>query len=411
MSVDSVKISPQGIHQTPAVLVNASHVTALAVLRSLGRQGIPVICLFERAQRADRFSQITKCSKYITRRYYFDRDTAGDNLVNALLTVGRELGVKAVLIPLHDEEMFLISSRRSVLEEHFHLLLPPHDMIGTLLQKGRFAECAMQNQLPIPRTVFPSDEADLHVLRNSFHFPCIIKPPWRDSAWLQAYGSKKVLVLQTFEELLQAYQELSPRFRGIIIQELLTGPETNILCSFTFLDKNSEPLGMFVCRKIRQFPPSFGNTAMAESIIHPEIAALTEAICRKLKLVGYISIEFKKDPQDGFYKILEVTPARVNRQVGITEVAGVSIPFLWYRHLSGQTLRVNSYSTGCKWVSEANDIRGLMHYLRAGDYTMKTWLASYRNVRGWEVFARDDLKPLLALLPATIRYFLSKAFS
>jgi predicted ATP-grasp superfamily ATP-dependent carboligase len=117
--------------------------------------------------------------------------------------------------------------------------------------------------------------------------------------------------------------------------------------------------------------------------------------------VGYASIEFKRNSDDGCYKILEITPSRLNRQVGLADAAGMNIPYIWYCHQVGKTLEVKDYNLATRWLSEVNDFRALSEYIRAKEYTLKTWINSYRGIRSCEVFAKDDLNPLLKLCLAS----------
>jgi hypothetical protein len=67
-------------------------------------------------------------------------------------------------------------------------------------------------------------------------------------------------------------------------------------------------VGIFTSRKIRQFPPHFGNSSLVQHVHEPKVVELTAQICWQLGLVGYVSIEFKQDARDGAFKIIELTP-------------------------------------------------------------------------------------------------------
>jgi predicted ATP-grasp superfamily ATP-dependent carboligase len=154
---------------------------------------------------------------------------------------------------------------------------------------------------------------------------------------------------------------------------------------------------MFLCRKIRQYPPDFGNTSLAEAVSAPEVEQISRRICKQLALVGYVGIEFKRDPRDNAYKILEITPSRIDRQAGLSDACGINIPYLWYAYLLGLNVKAGVSEKPYRWASEVNEVRSLGRYLKRREWTIINWLRSYRNVRRWEVFAGDDLFPFLML--------------
>jgi predicted ATP-grasp superfamily ATP-dependent carboligase len=386
----------------PAVIVNANNIMALSILRSLGRRGIPVICIFGKSNRREPYYNIISSSRYVAKKYFFQEDESGDNLVQCLIGLSiNKAEEKSVLFPVGDADMICISMKRGLLKNKYRLLMPAHGTLENLLCKEKFFEFATRNALPIPRTYIINQGTDIEKVGKEARFPCVLKPSWRNSHWLRRYRNEKVLHVAGAKELNDKFQEISRHVSGFVLQEVVAGGEDQILCSFVYLNEFSEPLAMFMCKKLRQFPRRFGNTALAESVFDPEVARLTVSICKKLELVGYASIEFKRNSDDGCYKILEITPSRLNRQVGLADAAGMNIPYIWYCHQVGKTLEVKDYNLATRWLSEVNDFRALSEYIRAKEYTLKTWINSYRGIRSCEVFAKDDLNPLLKLCLAS----------
>lgn len=392
-----------------AVIADAANVLSFAILRSLGRHGVSVAGLFSRATGFRPYARAVRASRYLRLSREYDAEGREEGMVAALVRLAEALPARPVLFPVSDRDMIAVSRHRAVLEPYFRLGMPPHATLEMLLEKERFARFAAENELPVPRTVVVESHADAVACAATMRFPCVVKPPWRDRPWFAAYGNRKLLRATSSEELLRQVAEAlrcSPR---LVVQESLEGPEREIVCSFAYLDEASRPLALSVCRKLRQYPARFGNTALAESIEDDEIAALTRAIAQRLGAIGYLSIEAKWDPSDGRYKILEITPARLNRQAGIADASGTNIALTWYDHLAGRTSAPRpafspaagpARSYGVRWASEVNDLRALPAYLRDGTWSLATWLASYRGVRRFELLARDDLGPAFALLGA-----------
>jgi predicted ATP-grasp superfamily ATP-dependent carboligase len=147
---------------------------------------------------------------------------------------------------------------------------------------------------------------------------------------------------------------------------------------------------------MRQYPAHFGSTAIAEIEQDTEAESLTREICRRLNLVGYVSIEFKRDSATGQLMIVEITPGRVNRQIGITDLAGRSVVVAWYRSLAGLPPETDlPLRTGVRWASLANDLRALPAYRKEKEWPLGRWLHSYLRVRRTD-FSFSDPMPLVA---------------
>jgi predicted ATP-grasp superfamily ATP-dependent carboligase len=384
-----------------AVVTNADNLIALSVTRSLGRHGVPVAALFNRTERFRPYAQLMRASRYLSAAHDLREGPYDEALVEALVRVAGRVTERPVLFPVSDRDMLVVSRCRAELEPHYRLLLPPHDTLDMLLSKERFARFAADHDLPIPRTFGIESPADAERCVDEMRFPCVIKPSWRDREWLAVYGNTKVLRAESPQELRERLREASSCSSRLVVQECLVGPETEISCSFTFLDETSRPLGIATCRKIRQYPVGFGNTAMAEATVDDEIAELTRSICAKIGAVGYVGVEFKRDPSDGRHKILEVTAGRLNRQSEIADAGGLNVALLWYSHLTGRDPGPRApQRPGVRWVSEIGDLRALPSYLRDGSWSLASWLKSYRGVRRCEILARDDLRAVAGLLLA-----------
>lgn len=377
---------------------------ALVAIRSLGRNGVPVIGVFGESPDVPPYGGIVESSRFLSRRVSFDESDYERACLRCLMELGRELPAKAVLFPVSDRDMHVVSEHRESLKEHYHLLLSSQKMVHTLLDKHEFHEFMGGTNPLIPRTYLISGDLGIDALANRVNYPCIIKPFWRDEEWIRRYGNTKVFLCDSASELKETFAAIHPHFDKVMVQEVVPGPETNIVCTFTYLDSQSNPLGIFTCRKIRQYPPHFGNTALAESAPDPEAEEITRRLCKELGLAGYVSIEFKRDARTMALKILEFTVGRINRQVGLSGACGMNIPYLWYCHLLGRKTAVRVHREPSRWASEVNESRAFRPYLRSRGWTLWSWVRSYHRVRQWEVFSLDDLRPFSMLLLSIFRH-------
>ena len=395
----------------PAVIINANYPMAFTVLRDLGRCGIPVHGIFGRPGSRNSYQFAVRSSRYLKNKVYFDEADYQANAVSALIKLGRTLGKKAVLFSLSDEDMEMVSKHRERLKPYYRFLLPDHDMILDLLYKDRFAALARRKKLPVPETWVYGGEKDIKILKR-VKFPCLIKPPWRDKKWISHFGPEKVVRINHYDELVEKISLLKSEFLPLVIQELIGGRDSNIVCSFLYLDERSNPVHISLCRKLRQNPPFFGDTSMAEHVKDEEAAAFSKNVCRKLQLTGYISIESKKDQSDGQYKILEITPARLNRNLGASTYTSVSLVNGWYDFLIGRNgYCTNGFVKKGRWISEAHEFRSVPRYLASGDLKFADLLQSYRGVKKFEVLAGKDIVPFVIFILSAFYKMVKKKYS
>lgn len=239
-----------------AVVVNANNVVALQVIRSLGRKGIPVRCLFGQGGYAP-YAGCIRGSRYIAKQYVFDEAEYERNMVTALCQIGKSTDSKSVLFPVSDFDMITISANRERLKKYYHLLMPPHELLSSLLNKHEFYRLARSHNFPIPKTFMVDSSTDRGLLAQAVPFPCIIKPAWRDQAWMMRYGHQKVLVAHDAEELQASLLDLLVQFTPLIVQAIIPGGEDRIVCSFVYLNQKSEPLGIFTSKKNQTISATF----------------------------------------------------------------------------------------------------------------------------------------------------------
>ena len=98
----------------PAAVVFNGHITGLAVTRSLGRRGVPVIAL-DRDPKG-----YALASRYVTTAGLCPNvltDEAG--FIDYLIALGRSLRLPAVLFPCNDEWVLTVNRYRADLEPYF----------------------------------------------------------------------------------------------------------------------------------------------------------------------------------------------------------------------------------------------------------------------------------------------------
>ncbi|WP_028322261.1 hypothetical protein [Desulfatiglans anilini] len=375
----------------PAAVVLGLGQNGLATVRSLGRQGIPVIGI-DRNLR-----QYTARTRYCRRLLCTDFKS-GEGLVDLLVDLGKRLPRRGVLFPSGDFSLELVSEKRERLAPYYHFSFPQKEIVRLTLNKRQFYTFAALKNFPIPQTFFPQSMDEWRGIADQVRYPCIVKPFQPNLGWRKLFPDQKLFTAQSREDLLRMQDRLIPLHKDLIVQERIPGRDDRLSFSLTYLDETSQPLGIFTGRKLRQYPPDFGTSSMAQSLWDPWIASKSIEILQAMKFTGYGSVEFRLDLRDNAYKIIEVT-ARTWFPHGISTACGQNLTYLAYCHLVGLPLpELDEPRSPVKWIHEERDLRSSIDYLRAGRMTVREWLSSYRGKKTFAISARDDPAPALHLL-------------
>ncbi len=116
--------------ETPVVLLDVN-LQSLALVRALGRRGIPVIGIVSGPSRYEHTSRYVEIVRV--------PDSGPAALLTALAEVASRQGPAPVLIPTNDDMVLFASSHRHILSRSFRMLLPPHDVLADLVSKDGMA--------------------------------------------------------------------------------------------------------------------------------------------------------------------------------------------------------------------------------------------------------------------------------
>ena len=375
----------------PIAVVLGLGQNGLATVRCLGRKGVPVIGI------DGNIKQYTARSKYCESMRCADFKK-GEGLIELLVHIGKELPQKGVLFPSGDFALYLLSERRDDLKDYYLFTFPTREVVSLSLDKKRFCDFAVGKGFPMAVTFFPKGEGACRLISREIPYPCIIKPFQPNLGWREKFPDQKLFKVSGPEELVRTYERLSAVHSDLVVQECIEGDESNLMFSLTYLNKDSEPLGMFTGRKLRQYPPHFGTSSMAQSIYNKEIADKSVEVLKAMKYTGYGSVEFKFNRRKGEFQVIEVS-ARTWFPHGISTACGMNLEYLAYCDTVGLPLpSMNGFREGIKWIHEERDLKSSLQYIRNGEMTPWQWMKSYRGSRTYAISAWDDPKPMLYMI-------------
>lgn len=377
----------------PPAVVLGTDISALNIVRSLGRKGIATYVL------GNRTDDYAAASKYAAFRFCEDL-TDEKKVIEALLNVSRKLGERAVLFCTADLHVLYVSKNRDILDKHFAFVLPEHDVIEMLLEKRRFHDFAVQNQLPVPATFFSANRSELEKIIPNLPYPCAVKPLYRTAYWSRNVPpDKKVMKFFSPRDLWRQLAELNALNEPLIFQEWIEGGDEQVLFCLAYVGNDPAVTAYFTGRKLRQYPPLTGVTSLAESVRDVEIADLTFRLFTRAGFRGLCSLECKYDVVYQTLKITEPTVGRVDLQEGIAVEAGVDLPMIAYEDAIGRAGQYPAdFTVGIKWVNEPFEFNAFLTRQRGNGGKGGSFFEPYRGERRYAVMAWDDPRPFFLFL-------------
>jgi predicted ATP-grasp superfamily ATP-dependent carboligase len=365
----------------------------LGVLRTLARKGIPIVLL-------DRDFCIGRFSKYKKKYFRSPSLTEEDRYVDYLLALAKKENLHGwVVIPNSDEAVYVLSRNKHKLEEFYRIPTPHWDVIQHVYIKENTYKLAERNNIPAPKTYYPTSLEELDALPLTF--PMIIKPSIRDHFYNKV--KIKAFLINNKEELKKTYLEVSKVIdtSEILVQEFIPGGPKH-LYSFCPFFKEGKVITAIMARRLRQHPMDFGHaTTCAELVDIPELRTIAEKF---LSLIGYYGIgevEFMQDPRDGKFKLIEVNPRPWGWHT-LAIASGVDLPYLLYQDMVGEHIDIPSPLKNMKWVRSITDIPTVFNEIFRGNMKLSDYLDSMKGKKEFAVFSLNDPLPSLieiAMIP------------
>ncbi|RLG31409.1 ATP-grasp domain-containing protein [Methanosarcinales archaeon] len=373
------------------VVVVGDHVQALGIIRSLGMRNIPVYLLNDRNLCIGRFSRYTK--KFIKTPDMGNEIEFVDFIVKL---AGRKQINGWILMPTNDVAVYTLSKHKETLEEYYKVPTPCWDVTRLAYNKKLTYQIAENNNIPIPKTIYPESMDELYEILSDLDFPVIIKPAIVDRFYKKT--KTKVFKANNKDELIQAYIKASHVIdpSEIMVQEVIPGGPS-LLYSFCSFFKNGKVKGMLIGRRSRQRPMDFGSAStFVESIYMPELAKLGTRLLKAINYYGLSEVEFKKDVRDGEFKLLEVN-ARTWLWHSLAMRCGVDFPYILYKDIIGDEITpITSFTENVKWMHTYTDIGVAVKEVLKGNMSIKDYVISLKGEKVFGVFSWEDPMPFIA---------------
>lgn len=375
-------------HHRP-VLVLGLLPAGLALVRSLGRTGVPV------------YGGVFRPNEFGLRSRYLRGHcsaTAGDERARDQRMLGyvRDLSRhgRPVLIPERDEHVEFVLRNWDEATELADLPLPRDpEIVHRLRRKDLLPLAAAEAGVAAPATIPVESEESLAAA--GLEPPYLLKPV-EGQEYALLFGDKAVVVEST-EQALEVWARARARGFEMIAQELIPDSHEQVFSLFAYVGRDGTLLASLVGRKVRQGPLRFGTSAVFETWFDPEVLDLGFRLLDSVGYRGFAHVEFARDPRDRLFKVLEVNTRppvwagiAMNRTFDVAETA--------YHDLCGlPTTPRDTFRGDLAWVYLAKDLWVSAQMARRRELSVGDFLSHHvRTGKIRAVFAADDPLPALA---------------
>ncbi len=389
------------------VLVTDVHYRmSLAVIRSLGRRGIPVTAV--EYEKVPVKSALGFYSKYTSQRKLIPcASSDGHAFISSVLELSKQAaadsGSLPVLIPVGLDSLMAVSRYRELLKPHVLFILPSHESIETANDTGRLIKLAHSIGIPCPSTTTLLENETIGSLASRISYPAVIK--YREGELLKLGPENRYRIVKSPGDFEAEFAFMHRQQPYPIVQSYINGSGYGVSAVF---DNNGEPLEIFCHRRIREYPVTGGPSCLCESIWDDRLADYAVRLLKALGWRGVAMVEFKGDLQ-GDIRLMEINP-RLWGSLALSAAAGCDIPFALYRSALGETACSPSYgwseeryrlNTKMRFILQ--DLLSLRGYLKAAKSKPEFLLEYLKDL--FNPFIRDGVLELRDLSPS-LRYLL-----
>ena len=351
------------------VIVLSGGVTALGVMRAFGRHGTPVF-VYPDTREYIRYS-----------RWYRPLLPQGRGVATAKpsLPVLRDIlersgHARGFLCACSDDWNRAVAEYAEQLAPRFSSVVPSSAALDRLQDKAHLAGLLEELHVPMPLTRRISSAVDVSEIPQSTETFYFLKPT--DSQRFQQHFGTKGMRVPTADEARRRLEEIVAAGMSVVLQEYIPGSFNEHYFIDGYVDRSGQIMALFARRRLRIYPPDFGNSTAMVSVALDDAGQAVDSAQKVLGAVGYrgiFSAEFKHDPRDGQFKLLEVN-TRPWWFVDFAVRCGVDVCQMAYDDAQGKPIRrVDQYRIGATCVFPYYDFFAMQPLLREGSLSWGRW--------------------------------------
>ncbi|HUP68727.1 MAG TPA: ATP-grasp domain-containing protein [Acidimicrobiales bacterium] len=298
----------------PTVLVtDAGRGSAVAIIRSLGRQGWSVV-----AAASDRLAPGSH-SRYTSAAVrYPDPVFDPDGAIGALADAAARHAVD-LLIPVTDEIILPLSVARDRLPSHCRVAMADAEALESVVDKLATVALARSLDVAVPDTVAVETAEQAVREAGPLGWPIVVKPR-RSYDWRPGHAPTRRWVSYARDETELHLAVEATAGVGALLQRFHLGTGRAV----SLLAHKGTPIAAFQHLRLREMPPSGGASALRESeVLDDELYGAAARMLAALRWTGLAMVEFKTS--DAGSQLMEIN-GRVWGALPLAVASGMDFP-------------------------------------------------------------------------------------
>jgi D-aspartate ligase len=229
----------------------------------------------------------------------------------------------------------------------------------------------------------------------------VVKPLQSARFW-EIFG-QKLFVVRDRAELFAAVDRVEQSEIAAEVLDLVPGSDGQVYSYTVYLDRWGRPAAEFASRKLRKAPRHFGVGRASVVAEVPELRERTLALLQRIGWRGLACVEYKLDPRDGCYRLMEIN-GRCPLSNALPTRCGVNYPLLaWREYALGQTVSAAPNGWRGVWTHLHADLLYTAIEERGPDWSWLEFIRSYSGPWVDAVWSAKDPIPFLAQCAGTLR--------
>ena len=306
------------------VIIFGDHIAAYGVIKALSRYDIPIY-IVSRTGRG--LSTKSRFVRNVLRLDTNDLDFIG-RLNNWIV---RDVGPKAVLMVAGDDDYLdILAKRYCELKGEMKTTFPDWAIVKRVREKRQTYMIAEELGIPVPMTYYISSFAELENIINNakitLSFPVFMKSE-NSVRFFKQFGTKGI-ISSSINELIRNYYKYEGFYGSLLLQDLIPGGGGELITSLITLNRKNQPTGVAINHKKRSSGPFLSGTLVA-STWSDTVLDYSLKLLQKIGYYGYAGTQFKLDPRDGQFKLMEIN-GRISKSNSLAFKCGINLPYLMY---------------------------------------------------------------------------------
>ncbi len=372
------------------LVLDANQRSALAVTRSLGKQGVALVTGDETATALAGQSRYSL--QYLS--YPSPRLDAERFISSIAMTCDKE--EIDIIFPMTELTTTLLLKHRDRIPG-IKLPLADGDSIDTLANKCSLMKLAGSLDIPIPATQYFENAENLPDKLADMSYPLVMKPA---RSWLQYKGEwlhTSVKIAHNREQAAEIItSDAAFHSAAFMLQAFVPGKGEGVFALYN----EGQPLTFFAHKRLREKPPQGGVSVLSESTsVDKRLESYSRKLLEHVNWHGIAMVEFRVDDH-GNACLMEIN-TRFWGSLQLAIDAGVDFPWLLYQTSCGISTRpVTKYKTGTRLRWLLGNVDWLYLILRDNHFSTKekiyaalSFITPSLFKTRLEVFRLHDLKP------------------